>query len=440
MKIYTIGGYSEVGKNMTAIEVGGEIIIIDMGLYLPPLLNYEEGDPRDLDTKQLMKIGAIPNDQVLDGKRNKVKAITFGHCHLDHIGAAPYLAPHYNCDLIGTRYTLEILKTLLDDKKIKLDNRLRVLNCNSKFKVNDNFTIEFINMTHSTLQVVLIAVHTKEGIVLYANDFKFDNHPVIGKKPDYDRLIELGKTGVKALILDSLNSKEEMKTPSEKVAKELLKDVLLGVNNKGKGVVVTTFASHIARLKTIVELGRSMNRKVVLLGRSMLKYVGAAANINLITFDKDIELVGYRDLIKKKLQKIDKNKGDYLIVCTGNQGEPEAVLSRMAKGEFPFNFTSDDNVIFSCRTIPTAETERNRAILEKRLKSKGVRLFKNIHVSGHASREDHRDLINMTKPKHLFPAHGDISMITGMVDLASEMGYKLGKNVHILGDNRDITV
>ena len=440
MKIYTIGGYSEVGKNMTALEVGNEIIILDCGLYLPKLLDYEEGDPRDLTTKELIKIGVIPNDNILDSKRDNVKAIVLGHCHLDHIGAVPYLAKHYKCDIIGTRYTIEVLKTLLEDKKVDVKNRLRILNCNSSFKVSDNITIEFINMTHSTVQVVLIAIHTKEGIVLYANDFKFDNHPVLGKKPDYQRLEELGKQGVKALILDSLNSREEMKTPSEKVARELLKDVLFGVNNKGKGVIVTTFSSHIARLKSIVEFGKRMNRKVLFLGRSLHKYSTIASKIDIINFGKDVEIIGFREQVKKKLKKINDKKGDYLIVCTGNQGEPDAVLSRMAKGELNFTFTPEDNVIFSCRVIPTPETMRNREILEKRLKHMGVRIFTNIHSSGHASREDHRDMINMVRPQHLIPAHGNIEMVTGMIDLSTELGYKLGKTVHAMSDNSELDI
>lgn len=434
MEIFTIGGYSEVGKNMTAIKVNNEIVVCDMGLFLPKLLSYEEGDPRDLSTNELMKLGVIPDDSILEKERDKVKAIVFGHCHLDHIGAAPYLSKRYRCPLIGTPYTLEILKTIYEDKKLKPKNELKVLHANSAIKISKNITVEFINITHSTLQVVLIAIHTPEGIVLYGNDFKFDNHPVLGKKPNYELLKNLGNKGIKCLILDSLNSRIDMKTPSEKVARELLKDIMLGTSNKKNVVIVTTFSSHISRLKSIIDFGKQMRRKIVFLGRSLHKYVTAAEKLKLINFSKDVEIVGYRRLVQKRIKEISKNRERYLIVCTGNQGEPDAILSRMAKGELPFEFKPEDEVIFSCRTIPTPETQRNREFLEKRLRQKGVRIFTNIHTSGHASREDHRDLINMVKPKHIIPAHGDIDMTTGLLTLATEMGYKPDKTVHLMHD------
>src|SRR3989338_5616024 len=144
IEVFTIGGYSEVGKNMTAIKVDDEIIILDMVLYLPAVLEYEEGDPRELTTKDLIKIGAIPNDDILEKYRDNVKAIILGHCHLDHIGAAPFLAKHYNCPIIGTPYTMEVLKVLLQEHDEKFENRLKPLSINSHLKVSENIKIEFI--------------------------------------------------------------------------------------------------------------------------------------------------------------------------------------------------------------------------------------------------------------------------------------------------------
>ena len=435
MEIFTIGGYSEVGKNMTAIKVKDEIIIIDMGLFLPKLLSVqEEGDPRDMPASKLIKLGVIPDDSVLEKDKDKVKAILFGHGHLDHVGAAPYLAKKYKCPLIGTGYTIEILKSLYEDKKQKPANQIKVLNANSSMKISNNFEIEFINITHSTLQVVLIAIHTPEGTVLYGNDFKFDNHPVLGKKPNYELLRKLGNKGIKCLILDCLNSRIDMKTPSEKVARELLKDVMLGTSNKGNAVIVTTFSSHISRLRSIIDFGKKMNRKVVFMGRSLYKYVTLAEKLKLVNFSKEVEICGYRKLTQQRLKEISKERDKYLIVCTGNQGEPNATLARIASGELPFELKPNDEVIFSCRTIPTAETMRNRELLEKKLKQKGVRIFTNIHTSGHASREDHRDLISLTRPKHLIPAHGDFDMTSGLLSLAQEMGYKPTETVHLMHD------
>lgn len=172
-----------------------------------------------------------------------------------------------------------------------------------------------------------------------------------------------------------------MKTPSEKVAREMLKDVVLGVNTEKKSIVVTTFSSHIARLRSIIDFGKHLNRKIVFLGRSLEKYVGTAEKLKLVNFKDQVELIGFRENVKMKLKRIMKNKDKYLIVCTGNQGEPDAVLARMARRDLPWKFEPGDIVIFSCRTIPTPETIANRDELEKNLRKSGVRVFKEIHVS-----------------------------------------------------------
>ena len=438
IQVFTIGGYSEVGKNMTAVKVDDEIIILDMGLYLPAVLEYEEGDPHDLTTKDLIKIGAIPDDNILQDYRDNVKAIILGHCHLDHIGATQYLALHYNCPIIGTPYTLEVLRNIIEENS-RIVPRLKQLNYNSSLQITDNIKIEFINITHSTLQTVLVVLHTKYGLIVYANDFKLDNHPTIGKKPNYERLEKLSED-CKLLIMDSLYSNLETKTPSEKVAKEMLKDVMLGTQNKNNAMIITTFSSHIARLRSIVEFGKMLNRKIVFLGRSLYNYVKAAEKLDLANFN-DVELIGFRNQVKKRLMQMEKEgRSNYLIVCTGNQGEPEAVLTRIVKKELPFELLPNDIVIFSCRTIPTKMTIQNREFVEDRLKQKHVRIFTNIHQSGHAAREDHRDMINMIKPKNIIPVHGDRAITKGLETLAEELGYKLGKNVHLSNDGKVVDI
>src|SRR3989344_5481785 len=381
IEVIPVGGYSEVGKNMTALKIDDEILILDMGLYLPAVLSYEEGDPHDLSTQDLIKIGAIPNDDLLKKEKEKVKAIILGHCHLDHIGAVPYLGFHYNCPIIGTPYTLEVLKNILEEHHSSLKKRFKQLDYNSSFKISENISIEFVPITHSTIQTALVIIHTKYGDIIYANDFKLDNHPVLGQKPNYDRLEKLSENCL-LLIMDSLYSNLEAKTPSEKVAKEMLKDVLVGVRNEDNAIIVTTFSSHIARLKSIVEFSRNLDRKVVFLGRSLYNYVSAAEKLNLINFGKEVELVGFRREVNKKLLDIQKQgRNKYVIVCTGNQGEPESVLSRIANKDLQFELFPNDIVIFSCRTIPTEMTIKNREVLEKKLKQKHVRIFTNIHVS-----------------------------------------------------------
>lgn len=430
LKIHAIGGYQEVGKNMTALEIDNEYIILDMGLFLPALLKtQEEGDPRELPREDLIKLKVIPDDSNIP--KHKVKAILFGHCHLDHIGAAPFLAQAYSCPLIGTPYTLEVLKTLLKEGDTNIKKRLKAVNLNSTIKVSDNISVEFIPITHSTLQTALIAVHTKYGTILYANDFKFDNHPVIGLKPNYEKIRKIGEKGVIALILDSLNANDERKTPSEKVAREMLKDVMLGTENKGNAIIVTTFSSHIARLRSIIDFGKQLNRKIVFIGRSLHKYVSCAENLKLVNFSKEVEIIKFSSQVRKRLRKINKERGKYMIVCTGHQGEEGAILSRIATKDLPFELLPHDHVIFSCKTIPTEETIKARAILEAKLKQANVRIFKDIHVSGHASREDHRDFLKMVNPKHIIPAHGNPGMEEGMLELALNLGFE-EEQIHIL--------
>lgn len=434
MRIYTIGGYNEVGKNMTAVQVQDDVFIFDAGLYLPPIVELEEKENL-MNEKKLRRIGAVPDDIYLDkqGLRNKVRAMLVSHAHLDHVGAIPYLSDRYNAEILGTPFTMAVLKTLLNDEYIQLRNRLRVIQPNSSYIVRGlkNYKVDFINITHSTLQTSLIALHTKEGAVLYANDFKFDDNPIVGKKPNYEKMREIAKEGVKALIVESLYADDERKTPSEKVARALLEDVMLSTDNKKGLVIVTTFSSHIARLKSIVDFGKRINRRIVFVGRSLSKYVNAAKDEKLCPFEKDIYLVSYRKQVESALKKINKNKRDYVLVCTGHQGEPGSILDRISRNETPLQLSGNDHVIFSSKTIPTEINRANKGQVEKRLKSKGVRIFNEVHCSGHAGREDLRDFINLINPEHIIPAHGDLPKLSALTELASELGYKINKNCHI---------
>jgi len=446
MKIFTIGGYNEVGKNMTAVEIGEDVVIFDAGLYLPPIVELEESERNNLimNEKHLRRLGAIPDDTILDklDLRRKVRALLIGHAHLDHVGAVPYISNRYNADILGTPFTLQVLKTIINDEKININNNLKGIQPNSSFTIkgNENLQAEFVNITHSTLQTSMMALHTKEGVVLYANDFKFDNAPQLGKKPNYEALKKIAEEGVKVLIVESLYAAEERKTPSEKVARSLLEDVLLGVNNENSCIIVTTFSSHIARLKSIVDMGKKLNRKIVFAGRSLSKYVSSAINIKLCPFKKDIILLSYRKQVESMFKKINKNKNQYLVVCTGHQGEPGSMLDRISRNITPLQLSPNDHVIFSSKTIPTQINIANKGLVEKRLKYIGCRIFNDVHVSGHAGREDLRDFINMIHPEHIIPAHGDLSKLTALAELASELGYKLGENCHIMQDLQHIEI
>ncbi len=435
IEITTVGGYNEVGRNCTAINIDGVVILCDLGLHLEPYIKLSESDEEDI-TKasgaSMMRAGAVPDISVLEPIKKNVKAIVCTHAHLDHIGAIPYLSNKFDCDIFGTPFTCAVLKTILKDENITIKNDIKPLNVNSVYQLTKDIKIEFINMTHSTPQTVMIAIHTRYGVIIYANDFKLDNHPVVGKKPNFDRLRELGKSNVIVLICDSLYACDSRKTPSESVAKEMLKDVLLGTDSKDKLIIMTTFASHLARLKSMIDIGQKLNRKIIFLGRSLAKYTQAGEDVDLIKFSDKVEIVKYGKAVKNRLKLIKGGKRkDYIIVVTGHQGEPNAVLSKIANGELGFELKPEDHVIFSCKTIPTETNIKQRAFLEKRLRELGVRVFKDIHVSGHAGREDLRDLFNMLKPKHIIPAHGVEDMRKGMEDLALEMGFDKN-NVHLM--------
>ena len=284
----------------------------------------------------------------------------------------------------------------------------------------------------------MVAIHSKYGTVLYCNDFKFDSFPVLGKKPNFKRLKELGEKGcVKVLISDSTGAENASKTPSESVARQMLKDLLLGINAEDKAILVTTFSSHIARLKSIIDYAKRIDRKVLMLGRSLAKYVHAAENVNLVDFSKDVKIVKYSNKVQNALKLIEKNKHKYLIIATGHQGESKAVLSKIARGDFKFKLEKDDSVIFSCSVIPNKINIEARDVLEKELKKRQVRIFKDIHVSGHASREDLRDLINMVKPNIIIPAHCEPDMKEAMKELAEECDVP---KVLLMGDGERFKV
>jgi ribonuclease J len=441
LKIHTIGGYNEVGKNMTAVESGNDVFLFDAGLYLPAIVGVEERE-RIPTERGMRSLGAVPDDLYLDRKnlRNKVRALLVSHAHLDHVGAVQYVAQRYKAPVLSTPFTIEVLKTLIEDNKQQIKNPLIPVKPNGVYNIKGSrdHKVEFINMTHSTIQSTIIALHTPDGIILYANDYKLDNTPTFGDAPNYRRLKELAKIGVKALIVDCLYAPDDRKTPSEKIARGLLEDVFFTTDNQKAGMIVTTFSSHIARLKSIVEFGRKLNREVVFVGRSLNKYVSAAHAVDKAPFRSQIYMSSYRKQTEKLLNRISKNREKYVLVCTGHQGEPGSVLDRISRHELPYKFGNEDHIIFSSKTIPAPINELNRAQLEKRLKKQHVRIFDNVHVSGHGGKEDLRDLIKLTQPEHVIPSHGDFSKLKAGFDLAVAMGYKKNSTVHLLTNAQEL--
>ena len=436
VKIHTVGGFSEVGKNMVVVELEEDAFIFDEGFFLPAIVSMQERD-KVLTERRLKSIKAVPEDSVINKIKHKVRAQFVSHAHLDHVGAIPFLSDKYNAPIYGTPFTIEVLGSLLRDNDIVLRNKTYTIKPNTTFYVqgkNKKYKIDFINITHSTAQCLMIAIQTPKGAIIYANDFKLDDTPVLGLKPNYKRLREIAKEGVLCFVVDSLYSGSERKTPSEKIARALLEEVLLTIQNRKAGMIVTTFSSHIARLKSIIEFGKKLNREVVLLGRSMDKYSTAAKNAGIAPFLNDIRISKYRRQVEKTLHKVERRRKDYMIVCTGHQGEPGSILERLSRHQLPFKLNKDDNIVFSSSVIPTPVNQEQFAKMEARLKKSKPRIFRDAHVSGHAGREDLRDIMQIVNPQHVIPSHGGLDKTKPMAELVKELGYKLGKQCHLMQD------
>lgn len=429
IEILPVGGYSEIGRNCVIVKYKDEAVMLDMGLHMENYIRLTEDDdiPFKIPLSTLVREKAVPDISAVADDFKKVKAVCISHAHLDHVGAVPFYANKIKCPVHGSKFTIAVLRALLKDKRAKPKFDLVEHEVNSKFKVSDNIEVEFFNITHSTPQTVMIVVHTPDGSVVYANDFKLDNAPLLGQRPEYEKIAKL--KNVKGLIMDSLYALDKRKTPSESIAREMLRDVMLGVSTKDKNIVITTFSSHIARLKTIVDLANSLGRKPVFVGRSLSKYLDAAKEAGIVDFESKADFVRFGSKLNEYFKKVKKTE-DKVFIVTGHQGEPKAILSRLVKDNI-FPFKPEDVVIFSCNIIPIEESFRNRENLENAMKDKKVRIFSDLHVSGHACREDHREFLNLLKPQNLIPTHGEIAMLESQRELAVECGIKK-ENVHIL--------
>jgi len=437
--VHAIGGYEEVGRNMTCLEIGDEAVILDMGIYLDRYVPLQDTISQ-MSLQQLVREDAIPDPHPIGKLRKKVKAIVLSHAHLDHIGAVRWLASFYKCPIFTTPYTTEILKNTGPAEGFDFENRIISISPNSSYQVSDTIDIEFILVTHSIIQASMVNIATPQGNILYSLDYKFDNQPIIGQTTNKRRLRQLGKENTLALIVDSTNAEQETKTYSESVAREMLRDVLLGMETKNHSIICTTFASHIARQKSIFDVANELGREVVFIGRSLHNYITAAEKLDFVKFSDRATIIPSAIQSSNRLKKLHKDRGNYVVVATGSQGEPNATLSKMANEEVPFTIEPEDFVIFACGIIPTPTIQGKRKILEHKIHHKKGRIFKDIHVSGHASREDIRDLINIVSPQNIIPAHGDIQKLASTAALATEMDYRLGKEIHLLQNGQNVII
>ncbi|MFA6073616.1 MAG: MBL fold metallo-hydrolase RNA specificity domain-containing protein [Candidatus Woesearchaeota archaeon] len=427
IEIIPIGGYSEIGRSCTLVKYKDEAVMIDLGLSLDSYVRLTENDDgsRTISRSTLIREGAIPDLTNLD-ELKFLKAICISHAHLDHVGAVSFYADQIKTPIHGTNFTIQVLKVLIEEKRKRLPELISHPE-NSTFRVSKHLSVEFIHVTHSTPQSVIVVIHTPVGCVVYANDFKLDDTPTLGEKTNIAALKKL--KNVKALIMNSLYAQKKGRTLSEADANRRLEEVLFSEDYTGRNIIATTFSSHIARLRTLSSLAKMMGRKPVFIGRSMAKYLDAAKEVKLADFEKEAEFVRFGSTLEKYFKQNPFTTDKFFIV-TGHQAEPKAILSRLASSKI-FPFKKNDVVIFSSKIIPSEQSFLNKEKIDLLLKSKGIIIHDEVHVSGHASSEEQKELISILKPENLIPTHGDLRMMKAQEQLAIDLGYKKSQ-VHIL--------
>ena len=436
IEIIAVGGYDEVGRNMTAVRCGKEIVIFDMGLRLDQVMIHEDAEVENMHSLDLIQMKAIPDDTMMNTVEGSVKAIVCSHGHLDHIGAIPKLAHRYNAPIISTPYTTELIRQqIAGEQKFGVNNKLFALKSGQKYTLSQNLVLEFVRMQHSIIDTVTPVLHTPSGAIVYACDFKLDRTPVIGEPPDFGRLAQIGKEGVVALIVESTYVDLRGRAPSERIARDLVRDTITSYEDDKNAILVSTFSSHIARVKTIAECAHEIGRKPILLGRSMERYSSTAEQMKLVGFPETMSMFGNRRTVDRMMRRMMKaGKEKFLPIVTGHQGEPGSILTRVVIGDTPYKVEKGDKVIFSAKVIPNPMNRGQRYMIEAHLGMSGARIFEDLHVSGHAYREDHYEFIHLLNPQHIIPAHGNIRMTSAYTEFASEIGYTLHNDAHIMSN------
>jgi ribonuclease J len=437
IEIATIGGYEEVGRQCTAVRAGDDVVIFDMGLNLSKVLLHDNVETEKLHSLDLIDMGAIPDDRVMSDLEGDVQAIVPTHGHLDHIGAISKLAHRYDAPIVATPFTIELVQQQIQsEQKFGVENDLVKMDPGETMSIGDSgqVELEFVNVTHSIIDAINPVLHTPEGAVVYGLDKRMDHTPVLGDPIDMERFREIGREGegVLAYIEDCTNAGRKGRTPSESVARRHLQDVMTSVEDYDGGIVATTFSSHIARVKSLVEFAQDIGREPVLLGRSMEKYSGTAERLDFVDFPEEMGMFGHRKSVDRTFKRIMKEgKENYLPIVTGHQGEPRAMLTRMGRGETPYELDDGDKVIFSARVIPEPTNEGQRYQSERLLRMQGARIYDDIHVSGHLREEGHYQMLDALQPQHVIPAHQDMEGFAPYVDLCESQGYKLGRDIHV---------
>src|ERR687884_208438 len=400
VRVIPLGGGGAGGKNMTAIEYDDSIVVIDCGLMFP------EDEMVGVDL-------VLPDIRYLVDRADKVAAILLTHGHEDHIGALPYLLPLLNVPLYGTPLTMGLVREKLRERRLHNKTEMNTVSPGVVTQIGP-LGFEYVPVTHSIPDGVAVAIHTPVGTILHTGDYKFDPTPVDGRPTDSGKLAELGHDGILALLSDCVRVESQGWTPSEKAVGDAFSRVMEMAQGR---VIITTFASNISRVQQAITTGHRHGRVAAVVGRSMENNSSVASDL------------GYFTVPEGSLRSIDEvNNLPFhraLFVTTGSQGEPNSVLSRIANGDHrQLSLEAGDTVIFSATPVPGNEEADSRTI-NKLFKQGATVVYgrqETVHVSGHASTDELKLMINLTKPRYVVPLHGDYRHMMLYARVAQEAG------------------
>ncbi len=401
LKIIPLGGVQEIGKNLTVFEYGGEILVLDCGMAFP-------------DDSMLGVDSVIPDMTYLVNNKEKVKAVVITHGHEDHIGSIPYLLRSINVPVYGTRLTLGLVEQKLKEHGILSVSRLNRIQAGDTVNISKNFTVEFIRVNHSISDAVGMAITTPAGTVVHTGDFKIDCTPIHGSMIDLGRFGELGKSGVLALMSDSTNAERPGYTMSERTVGEKFEEIFANTRQR---IFIATFASNVDRVQQIINAAVRNKRKVAVSGRSMVNIIEVASILGYLKIPEGT-LIPIEDVKKYHDHQL-------VIITTGSQGEPMSALTRMAYSDHrKIEITRGDLVIISASPIPGNEKTVSNVINELYKKGADVihQSITEVHVSGHACREELKIILGLVKPRYFIPVHGEERHLKRHAEIGAEMG------------------
>lgn len=419
VRIIPLGGVGEIGKNMMAIEQGDDIVVIDAGLMFPD--------------EQMLGIDiVIPDIRYLRERRDKVKGILITHAHEDHIGALPYVLRDFpNVPIHGTKLSIGLIKTKLREHKLAERTTFREIEPGTPFSIG-GFRCDSYYVCHSIPDAVGVTVETAQGVIVHSGDWKFDHTPVDGRQTDFARLSAIAAKGVLLLLSDSTRAEVPGYTQSERHVGEIFDGIMARAQGR---IITTTFASNISRIKQIVDIAHFWGRRTAIIGRSMENYTKTARELGYLQYPEGA-IVHPGDIGKLADSEI-------CIITTGSQGEPTSALSRMALGDHRHVAVKEgDTVVMSSNPIPGNEELVSRTV--DNLFKLGADVVYDAgarpHVSGHASQEELKLLLNILQPKHFVPIHGEYRMLVRHARMAIDVGVDPDKSFIITnGDVLEIS-